>query len=77
MHVMAFTIYKVIYMAFSWDVNKLTTRQTCRADDFVNAKAMQDRKICLQGLGTSLDATEAIRVRDRVRVTGPSITPTN
>ena len=72
---MAFSVH--VCMAFSWDIKKLTTRQTSQANDFINTKAMQKRNIHSHGLGTSLGATEAIRVRDRVRVTGSSVTPTH
>lgn len=75
---MAFSIH--VCMAFSWGINKLTTRQTSQVNDFINTKAMQKRNIHSHGLGTSLGATiitEAIRVRDRVRVTGSSVTPTH
>lgn len=72
---MAFSINKVICMAFSWGVNKL--RQTSQVNDFINTKAMQKRNISSHGLGTSLGATEAIRVRDRVQNTGSSVTPTH
>ena len=72
---MAFSIH--VCMAFSWGINKLTTRQTSQVNDFINTKAMQKRNIHSHGLGTSLGATEAIRVRDRVQVTGSSVTPTH
>lgn len=74
---MAVSIHKVVCMAFSWGVNKLTTRQTSQVNDFINTKAMQKRKIYSHGLGTSFGATEAIRVRDRVRNTGSSVTLTH
>ena len=72
---MAFSIH--VCMAFSWGINKLTTKQISQVNNFINTKAMQKRNIHSHGLGTSLGATEAIRVRDRVRVTGSSVTPTH
>lgn len=70
---MAFSIHKVVCMAFSWGINKLTTRQKSQVNDFINTKAMQKRNIHSHVLGTSLGATEAIRVQ----VTGSSVTLTH
>ena len=51
------SVARVVYFRFSWVVNKVTTRQTSHANDFVNIrtlKAMQERNFCSQGIGAYL-----------------------
>ena len=47
------SVAKLVYLHFSWSVNKVSTRQTSYANDFLNKaiKVMQGRNLCAQGIG--------------------------